>query len=111
MRSSTFSSTFILALIAGSEATRQPYVIARAPASSLLGLAHRDTDGYTPQTELCGDGNTCAEACGAGYEQCASNDSFTHCFNPTAGETCCSIKSGGKCSAAGGLNGAKVCRC
>ncbi|KAK4948733.1 hypothetical protein LTR10_012738 [Elasticomyces elasticus] len=36
------------------------------------------------QTTFCGTGNTCAEACGAGFEQCGSSPD--HCYNPTAGE-------------------------
>jgi len=40
----------------------------------------------------CGRGNTCAEACGPGYEQCVSP---TLCYNPTAGDQCCS--NGGYC--------------
>jgi len=35
----------------------------------------------------CGQGNTCADACGAGYEQCVSP---TMCYNPTVGDQCCS---------------------
>jgi hypothetical protein len=97
MQTKVFAATALLALAAGTEAARQkPYMVARAPAMSLFGLMRRDTDGYTPETELCGDGSTCAEACGSGFEQCASNDNNNHCFNPTVGDTCCSIKSGGE---------------
>jgi hypothetical protein len=54
-------------------------------------LFGRDLDiAYAPETTVCGEGATCAEACGTGYEQCFSNDdSAGHCFNPSAGETCC----------------------
>jgi hypothetical protein len=53
-----------------------------------LGLVRRD-DGYVPEQTQCGDGNTCAEACGAGYDICPSDGTAIHCFNPTASETCC----------------------
>ncbi|KAL2131268.1 hypothetical protein VTI74DRAFT_5323 [Chaetomium olivicolor] len=58
-----------------------------------------NTPGYIPDQTACGTGNTCAEACGAGYETCASKDSQIHCFNPAAGEVCCPDKSGSSCEA------------
>ena len=87
----------VVALVAGSaEAARsKPYMVARAPTMSLLGLMRRSSDGYEPVTELCGDGDSCSVACGPGYETCKSSDSSNHCYNPTAGDTCCSINSGG----------------
>ena len=36
------------------------------------------------QTEICGEGATCADACGAGYVQCGTSPS--NCYNPTAGD-------------------------
>jgi hypothetical protein len=33
--------------------------------------------GYTPETETCGRGETCAEACGANSVECPSSDSTT----------------------------------
>ena len=38
----------------------------------------------TRQTQYCDTGATCAEACGAGFEQCGT--SSVKCYNPTAGE-------------------------
>ncbi|OHE94219.1 hypothetical protein CORC01_10464 [Colletotrichum orchidophilum] len=65
-----------------------------------LGLMRRADDGYQPADEVCNKGgNTCAEACGNGYEQCKSTDQAVHCFNPAAGETCCSTTSGNSCLA------------
>ena len=99
MRASTIA-TLAVALVATAEASRpQPYMVARAPFASLLGIARRNTGGYSPETELCGDGDTCSEACGSGYETCISADKNNHCFNPAAGDSCCSIQSGGKSSA------------
>jgi hypothetical protein len=37
-------------------------------------------------TWQCGDGKTCAEACGQGFISCYDDN---HCFNPSDGETCC----------------------
>jgi hypothetical protein len=40
---------------------------------------------FERQTQYCsGEGDTCAEACGAGYEQCG--DSSSNCYNPAAGD-------------------------
>ncbi|KAL1841980.1 hypothetical protein VTJ49DRAFT_6223 [Mycothermus thermophilus] len=65
---------------------------------SLFGVVRRDeTPGYQPSTEVCGVGPTCAAACGAGYETCASGDDEVHCFNPSAGEICCPNRSGSSC--------------
>jgi len=97
MRASTIA-TLAVALVATAEASRpQPYMVARAPFASLLGIARRNTGGYSPETELCGDGDTCSEACGSGYETCISADKNNHCFNPAAGDSCCSIQSGESC--------------
>jgi len=64
----------------------------RAAPAQLGRLARREDDGaYEPELLECGEGNTCAEACGAGYEQCESSASENHCFNPAAGETCCTF--------------------
>ncbi|KJZ79838.1 hypothetical protein HIM_00552 [Hirsutella minnesotensis 3608] len=68
-----------------------------APAG--LGLTRRDNNGYKPQLQECsGKGDTCAQVCGAGYDQCASNNpGEAHCYNPTVGETCCMDGSGNSC--------------
>jgi len=65
---------------------------------ALFGIVRRQDDsGYQPEQTQCGSGNTCAEACGAGYETCVSKDSAVHCFNPAAGEVCCPDQSGSSC--------------
>ncbi|KXX74783.1 hypothetical protein MMYC01_208707 [Madurella mycetomatis] len=66
----------------------------------LFGVVRReDTSGYQPEQTTCNEGNTCAEACGAGYETCSSSDDQVHCFNPTVGEICCPNRSGDSCEA------------
>ncbi|TDZ40598.1 putative secreted protein [Colletotrichum spinosum] len=63
-----------------------------------LGFMRRADNGYQPADEVCSKGgNTCAEACGSGYQQCKSTDQAVHCYNPAAGETCCSTNSGNSC--------------
>jgi hypothetical protein len=60
-----------------------------------FGLSRRQLpDGYVPEQTVCGEGTTCAQACGDGYTTCASGDSAIHCFNPAAKETCCPNGSG-----------------
>jgi hypothetical protein len=69
-------------------------------ARSLFGVVRRDENpGYQPEQAMCNNGNTCAEACGGGYETCSSSDDEVHCFNPAAGEKCCPNKSGSSCEA------------
>ncbi|GKT45661.1 uncharacterized protein ColSpa_05842 [Colletotrichum spaethianum] len=63
-----------------------------------LGFMRRADGGYQPADEVCNKGgNTCAEACGGGYQQCKSTDQAVHCYDPTAGETCCSTTTGNSC--------------
>ncbi|KAH6634546.1 hypothetical protein B0J18DRAFT_406182 [Chaetomium sp. MPI-SDFR-AT-0129] len=91
-----------LTFAANVAAEPMPYkpTMMKASARSLFGLMRRDDhSGYQPEQTMCGDGNTCAEACGAGYETCSSVDSQIHCFNPAAGELCCPDKSGNTCEA------------
>jgi hypothetical protein len=72
----------------------------KTSARSLFGIVRRDENpGYQPEQAMCNNGNTCAEACGGGYETCSSGDGEVHCFNPTAGERCCPNKSGSSCEA------------
>ena len=66
----------------------------KTSARSLFGVVRRQESGYQPSQSYCGQGATCAEACGAGYTTCASSDSQIHCFNPDAGELCCPDGSG-----------------
>lgn len=86
-----------LTFAANVAAEPMPYkpTMMKTSARSLFGLMRRDDQsGYQPEPTMCGDGNTCAEACGTGYETCSSVDSQIHCFNPAAGELCCPDKSG-----------------
>lgn len=87
-----------LALAATVAAEPMPYKSQAMKMSvrELFGVVRReDTPGYQPEQAACNEGNTCAEACGAGYETCSSSDNQIHCFNPTVGEICCPNKSGG----------------
>jgi hypothetical protein len=89
-----------LALIpALSLAEPRPYMRAFSSANQLLGLMKRQggQPGYAPTSTPCtGTGTTCAEVCGTGQEQCPSNDGNLHCFDPTAGQVCCTDGSGCK---------------
>jgi hypothetical protein len=99
----TFASTVILAFVAGAEARGRPmtYTMARSPATYSFGVMRRSdggdgNSGYLPEDEVCNQpGDTCAAACGTGYEQCVS----THCYNPSAGDICCAVGSGDACEA------------
>ncbi len=85
-----------LTFAAGVAAEPMPYRpnMMKTSARDLFGVVRRQDAGYQPTQTVCGTGATCAEACGAGYTTCASSDSQTHCFNPTAGELCCPDGSG-----------------
>ncbi|KAL2166475.1 hypothetical protein VTG60DRAFT_2735 [Thermothelomyces hinnuleus] len=87
-------------LAANVAAEPMPYkpTLMRTSTRALFGIARRQDDsGYQPEPVKCNNGDTCAEACGAGYETCVSNDDLTHCYNPTVGEICCPNQSGGSC--------------
>ncbi|KAI8963870.1 hypothetical protein F5Y11DRAFT_346118 [Daldinia sp. FL1419] len=97
----TISSLAIMALAgqAIAEPIRQPYrpKVAYMSPRALFGLGPRASGGYAPEQQFCGDGDTCAEACGKGFAQCASKDGVVHCFNKTAKQTCCPGKTGESC--------------
>ena len=76
---------------AAAEPAAQPYKLATMPL-----LARRDTLGYQPEEKVCGAGNSCDEACGAGFQQCGSSDAAIHCFNPEAAQSCCGDVNGSK---------------
>ncbi|ROT40582.1 hypothetical protein SODALDRAFT_356597 [Sodiomyces alkalinus F11] len=97
MQYRSIASLAVVALAAQATA-QQTRIFTRANQSLRdLGVFRRQDDGYQPEDEVCsGAGNTCAEACGAGYEQCSSSDSAIHCFNPADEESCCSTGSGSK---------------
>ncbi|KAM0431903.1 hypothetical protein ACHAPT_005156 [Fusarium lateritium] len=96
MNFKTFASVVLLACAANAAADPQPYKLVKAPLDG-LSLARRSTPGYQPEQSVCGDGETCAEACGQGYETCPSNDDSTHCYNPAVKQTCCSDGTGNSC--------------
>jgi hypothetical protein len=96
------SSVAIAALAGQAVAEPKPYKADMAKMSvrnmfANYGVGRRQTDdGYQPENTFCGTGTTCAEACGAGFEQCGSTDAEVHCFNAAALQTCCGAASGGK---------------
>jgi len=83
--------------LAAAEPNPMPYRIGVMSINPAFGLAKRQA-GYEPSQTECGSGDTCAEACGTGYVQCASNDGGMHCFNPDIKETCCPDGTGNSCS-------------
>ncbi|KAK7447504.1 hypothetical protein CaCOL14_008576 [Colletotrichum acutatum] len=95
----SLASVAFVAFAAQAFAQQQTKIFKRSiTAGRDLGLMRRADDGYQPADEVCNKGgNTCAEACGTGYEQCKSTDQAVHCFNPAAGETCCSTTTGNSC--------------
>ncbi|KAK4226793.1 hypothetical protein QBC38DRAFT_479672 [Podospora fimiseda] len=90
-----------LAFASDVAAKLQPYKVQEVKMSTrqLFGVVRREEPGYQPESAVCGSGNTCEEACGTGYQTCASIDSKIHCFNMDAGQTCCPDKSGNSCDA------------
>ncbi|KAL0933192.1 PRP 4 C domain-containing protein [Colletotrichum truncatum] len=99
----SLASVAILAFAAQAFAQQEPKVFKRSitTLSRDLGFMRRADGGYQPEDEVCSKGgNTCAEACGSGYQQCKSTDQAVHCYNPAAGETCCSTNTGNSCLSA-----------
>ncbi|KAI9171124.1 hypothetical protein HJFPF1_00604 [Paramyrothecium foliicola] len=92
----TAASAAILACAAHASAEPQPYKLAMMPVLG-MSLSRRQTNGYQPEQSVCGDGNTCAEACGAGYAECAAVDQSIHCYNPEAKQQCCQDGTGNSC--------------
>lgn len=90
-----FKAVVIAALAATAASERVPYQLSRK-SNSLVALAARADPGYQPEQTYCGAGNTCAEACGTGFEQCASTDGLSHCFDKANGESCCKDENGSK---------------
>ena len=97
MVSKIFAAAILLA--AAAQADRSPYKVSSMSTSALFGISRRSEEGYQPELAVCGDGNSCAEACGDGYENCRSTDSNFHCYNPGEGETCCGTVDGGSFNA------------
>lgn len=96
----TVSSLAALALASQvvAEPLRQPYKLklSKMSVNSMFGISRRQSEGYAPEQQFCNAGDTCAEACGKGFEQCSSNDGVVHCFNKSAKQTCCPGLTGGK---------------
>ncbi|CAH0048725.1 unnamed protein product [Clonostachys solani] len=94
-----FRSAIAFAVLAGTAsaaAEPQPYRPAMMPVLG-MSLGRRDTSGYIPDQTLCGNGNTCAEACGQGYTECAANGDTKHCYNPDKAQKCCGDGTGNSC--------------
>ncbi|KAI1423309.1 hypothetical protein F5Y12DRAFT_758340 [Xylaria sp. FL1777] len=79
-----------------SHGPNQP-LLARMSTRNIIGLHRRDIEGYAPMEQLCGAGDTCAEACGKGFMQCKSKDALTHCYNSSAKQACCPNGGGDSC--------------
>ncbi|KAH7238513.1 hypothetical protein BKA59DRAFT_249177 [Fusarium tricinctum] len=93
----TIASLAVLACASNAASEPVPYKLIKAPVEG-LSFARRSTPGYQPDQSVCGGGgNTCADACGAGYQSCPSEDDSTHCFNPTAKQSCCYDGTGNSC--------------
>lgn len=102
------SFTALAALALAAQAVAEPIRLVGAPYKAaskihktsvrqLFGVVRRqDNSGYQPEQTVCGTGNTCAEACGAGFEACASKDDSVHCYNAGAAQICCPNGSGSK---------------
>ncbi|KAI0177454.1 hypothetical protein BJ166DRAFT_506973 [Pestalotiopsis sp. NC0098] len=82
------------------EGVKKPYKPQMAKMSVKDVLMGRQVGGgYYPDSTACGTGDTCAEACGAGYEQCYSTDDLIHCYDNANAQTCCPNSSGDSCNA------------
>ncbi|KAH9891362.1 hypothetical protein F4778DRAFT_784955 [Xylariomycetidae sp. FL2044] len=82
------------------EPLRQPYKptkLVKMSTRALFGGLDRRQEGYSPEQEICGTGNTCAEACGEGYDQCTSSDDVIHCYDKGGKQTCCPQDTGDSC--------------
>jgi len=88
------SSLFVVAALGSPEPA--PYKLGSMSLNRAFGLDKRQS-GYQPTQTICGTGDTCAIACGATYETCASNDGNLHCFDPSVQQTCCPNLTGDAC--------------
>ncbi len=86
---------------AAAPANPTPYLLAaRMPIEGEGGLYRRQA-GYQHTATACSVGLTCAEACGPGSVTCDSSGNPApefdlYCYNPGAGDTCCSDHTGCK---------------
>jgi len=86
----TVSSLFVASALA--VASPAPYKLGSMSFNNAFGLNKRQA-GYQPTQTYCSPGDTCAEACGATYEQCVSSDGDLHCYDPTIKQSCCPVSS------------------
>ncbi|ERT02601.1 hypothetical protein HMPREF1624_00902 [Sporothrix schenckii ATCC 58251] len=97
------TSTALAILAAASQVVAEPQPYAARKLMSvrdMFGVVRRDgADSYTPSQSYCGIGETCAQACGAGYETCSSTDDAIHCYDPSNQQVCCPDGSGNSCDA------------
>ena len=112
------TSTALAILAAASQAVAEPQPYAARKLMSvrdMFGAVRRDgaADSYSPSQSYCGLGETCAQACGAGYATCASTDDAIHCYDPSNQQVCCPDGSGNSCDAgyycSGTQKGETVC--
>lgn len=63
-------------------------------------LFRRGAGAYQPEMATCREGNSCAEACGEGFEQCSAGvgGGEAHCVNARARESCCTAGAGHSCA-------------
>lgn len=100
MHIKSVSALAFFALAAHATASEpMPYKpLAKMSIHRMFGIGRRqDSTGYQPTQSVCGSGDTCAEACGSGYEACTSTDDVVHCYDPTAQQTCCPDGTGNSC--------------
>ncbi len=90
-----FQTASALALAALAAAATEPAMMMMS-TRELFGLDRRagPDNGYLPTQKGCGTGTTCAQACGAGFDTCASNDKLFHCYNVGIKQVCCSDGTG-----------------
>ncbi|KAF2127375.1 hypothetical protein P153DRAFT_424623 [Dothidotthia symphoricarpi CBS 119687] len=93
--------TITIAILSTTSLASQAFTNANAFGAMLRrGDAIAKRQGYTPDTVLCGSGDTCEEACGAGQVECPSSSISTlYCHDSTDGSHCCSDGSGNSCDA------------
>ncbi|KAF2690680.1 hypothetical protein K458DRAFT_412029 [Lentithecium fluviatile CBS 122367] len=92
-----YAKALSLAVLSSTAFASQYYQAAHYDFGAMLkrGEALAKRQGYYPTTTPCGDGDTCAEACGAETVQCPSSSGL-YCFDPTLG-ACCPDNSGYAC--------------
>ncbi|KAK3695761.1 hypothetical protein B0T22DRAFT_478389 [Podospora appendiculata] len=68
--------------------------------STAVLYSRQDGGGYGPAFGSCGTGETCAEACGEGFETCGGDTgAVLFCYDPGAGQSCCPDGQGRACDA------------